>query len=284
MKSYLLLSFSILHLALCSAFAEGKLNVAVSILPQKFLVERIGEDKVSVTSLVGKGQSPATFDPTPKQMVEISNADLFFTIDVPFEKSWIPKIKRSYPKVQVINIASEIEPLKDLSEHAREHHASIDPHVWTTPTNAIKLAKTIHDNLTNYLPSDAELFSRNFKQLSLELEELDKELAGELKDVRNRDFFVFHPSWGHFAKQYGLIQHAIEIDGKEPSAKELAHIVAEAKQLGTKTIFIQREFDTTTAETIASAIGAKVEVINPLSEDYIENLKAATKLIKESLS
>jgi zinc transport system substrate-binding protein len=99
-------------------------------------------------------------------------------------------------------------------------------------------------------------------------------------DVPNRSFMIFHPSWGYFAKDYNLTQIAIEVEGKEPTLQSLAHTIEEAKEENIKTVFVSLGFSSKAAEIITKEIGGKTEVLDPLAENYIENLKITANKIK----
>ena len=101
-------------------------------------------------------------------------------------------------------------------------------------------------------------------------------------DHRGAAFLVFHPAWGYLAREYGLEEVAIESDGKEPKASEMAETITEAKKRGVKVVFISPQFSGRSAEIIARGIGASVRTVNPLSEEWEENLRAAVRAIAEA--
>jgi len=84
---------------------------------------------------------------------------------------------------------------------------------------------------------------------------------------------VYHPSWGYFARTYGLNQIPIELEGKEPSPKELTQLIKLAKKNSVQAIFIQPQFSQKSARALAQSIGAEVLTANPLAEDWAENLR-----------
>lgn len=93
---------------------------------------------------------------------------------------------------------------------------------------------------------------------------------------------VFHPAWGYFAETYGLTQIPVQREGKEPGAKALAALVDEARREGVKVIFVQPQLSSRAAEQLARAIHGRVETIDPLAPDYVENMLRVARLIAEA--
>jgi zinc transport system substrate-binding protein len=135
-------------------------------------------------------------------------------------------------------------------------------------------AETIYEALATAHPASSAYYLENLKRFKSDLDALDRRIAASLKKATNRKFMVFHPAWGYFARDYGLEQIPIEIEGKEPAAKDLIRIVEEAKQEGIDIIFVQKQFSKTSAETVARAIGGKVVAMDPLAGDYLKNMEA----------
>ena len=269
--------------------SSGKISVYASILPQKYFIEKIGGTKVSVEIMVKPGQNPATYEPTPEQIIKLSHSKLFFTIGVPFEKQFIPAIKSS---IKNINLADTSVGVKKryLQEHshgdgeaAEIHEAAEDPHIWLSPL-AVKIqAKTICDSLLEIDPMNKEHYEKNLADFFLELDAIHKEIKEALDPYKGRTVFVFHPAFGYFTDEFGLNQEAIEIRGKEPAPAAMMEFINHALKENVKVIFVQPEFSRKNAETVANAIGAKVAEINPLSPDYINNLRKIAEEIKKSL-
>lgn len=260
---------------------KSKLRVFVSIPPQAFFVERIGGEKVEVEVLLAPGQSPATYEVTPQQMARLSEADLFFSIGVPFEKQLLRHIAGSLGELDIIDTGEGIE-LRPISGHRHEgeiHTGALDPHIWLDP-NLVKVqAGHIASALSALDPANEESYQRNLSGFVAELDSVDLAIRELLTPLRNRTIHVFHPAYGYFTDAYGLHQEAIEIEGREPSARELARIIEEAKEGGVKTLFVQPQFSRKQAQVIAAEIGGEVVVLDPLAGDYMNNLwDIATKI------
>ncbi|MCP4409538.1 MAG: zinc ABC transporter solute-binding protein [Gammaproteobacteria bacterium] len=265
----------------------GKLSVFVSILPQKYFVEQVGGDHVMVSVMVNPGHGPATYEPTPRQLVKLGEARLYFKIGMPFERSWLRQIESTHSHLGIIDTRRGIN-MRSMDRH---HHGGSmrrvayekDPHSWTNPKLVIIQAANIRDGLITVDPLHRSDYESNYRRFTQRLEDLDQQIRQHLKGLSNRKFLVFHPSWGYYADRYGLRQLIIEVEGKEPGARQLAEIIAVAKREGIKIVFIQSQFSRHIAQAVAKAIGATVVALDPLAENYIENLTHVTKLLAEAL-
>jgi zinc transport system substrate-binding protein len=296
---FIILFFSVVYLTSCHSEnpiknVNHKLKIYVSILPQKYFVEKIGGPFVNVYVLVSPGQNPHTYEPTPKQMSSLADTDIYFTIGVTFENIWLDKITSSNPGLKIVSTYEGIKR-RTIERHSHEeegegsdnshnsHTESLDPHIWLDPNLVIRQAKIIADALIQLSPRNSALLEKNLNLFVQEMTDLDKSIRKELKDIKTKNFLVFHPTWGYFADEYGLEQISIEKEGKEPSARHLAEIIELAKKKNIKIIFVQMQFSRTYAESIAKAIGAKVISVDPLSVDYTNNLLKITKIMAENL-
>ncbi len=267
---------------LSSAHADdGPLPVFVSILPQAGFVAEIGGSLISVEVLVGPGHSPATYEPTPRQMAALSRASVFFCAGVPFERGLVPKVAGlpSAPTIAGNHMMAHAAPV----DHGHDHHAGLDPHSWLDPRQAIAMADTICARLSQALPeSEADLVARR-DALQARLAELDTEISAVLAPFTGAEFFVFHPAFGHFAERYGLVQVAVESGGHEPSARQLATVIDQAKAADAEVIVVQPQFSRRSAQSVADAVGAEILVLNPLAEDYEANLRHIAAALASAL-
>ncbi len=271
--------------------AGERLQVAVSIIPQRNLVERIGGDLVDVSLLVRPGYSPATYEPTPRQMAGLAQADLYYRIGVPFEQAWMDRIRAAYPNLQILDARDGID-LRPIdagddghAEHGHNHdQGEPDPHIWLSPPLIKIMALRLRNRLMQLDPSHKDIYVQNHKGLEGYLQQLDADIRKTLTGLKSRRFMVYHPSWGYFADTYGLQQIPIESEGKEPSAQALSRLLARAKADGVGAIFVQKQFSQNQARAVADAIGARIVVIDPLAEDYPENLRAVAQAMVTTLS
>jgi zinc transport system substrate-binding protein len=280
-----------LLLITCQPQAGERLQIAVSIIPQKNLLERIGGGLVDVHLLVRPGYSPSTYEPTPRQMVELAGADLYYRIGVPFERSWMDRIRDAHPNLPILDARDGIE-LRQIdaggtahAEHGHHHEkGELDPHIWLSPPLIKIMALRLRDRLIQLDPSHRDIYVQNHMELAVYLDQLDADIRQTLADLGSRKFMVYHPSWGYFADAYGLQQIPIESEGKEPSAQALGHLLDEARASGVGVIFVQKQFSQAQARSVAEAMAARIVVIDPLSEDYPKNLRAVAQAMATTLS
>lgn len=272
--------------------AAGPVPVMVSIVPQKYFVEKIGGELVKVSVMARPGASPATYEPRPDQMVALSKAKIYFAIGVPIEKAWLKKIAAANPKMLIVHTEKGIEK-RWMRAHRHEggkqegegHNDGIkDPHVWLSPPQVMTQAGNILGALQGVDPVRASIYEANYKKFIIELGELDAEIRGIFASKgEDIEFMVFHPAWGYFADAYGLVQIPIEIEGKDPKPAKLHQIIGQAKKRGVKVIFVQPQFSTKSAGIIAKAIGGEVVFANPLSLDWAKNLRHQAAKFKAAL-
>ena len=255
------------------------IKVFVSILPQAYFVERIGGSLVSVEVLVGPGKSHHTYEPTPRQITLLSEADVFFRIGVPFDNSLATKIAFTMNRVKMVETQKGI-PFLFLPESGAKGNP--DPHIWMDPKLVKIQASTITEALSQIDSSHAEEYSTNLQSFHADLDNLDKEISRILEPLRGKEVYVFHPAYGYFLETYGLKQVAIETEGKEPGPRHLAELIGRMKQEKVKVLFIQPQFSSRTAKAIASEVGASIITIDPLSRDYLENLRQTALKIQKA--
>jgi zinc transport system substrate-binding protein len=269
--------------------AIEKLRIFVSVLPLKTFVEKVGGKQVQVQAMVQPGYSPHTYDPTPKQIAALSEALLYVRSGVPFEQVWMERIQAANPGMQVLDARTGIDlGAIDLHEHSDGHTGSVassdkdderrkatesDPHIWTSPRLVKQMAGRICDKLIELDPRNAQDYRRNYEAFAVELDTLDRDIRALLDDLPNRRFMVFHPAWGYFARDYGLIQVPIEHEGKEPGPRALTALIEQAKREQVKVIFVQPQYNSKSAAEVAREIGGRILAIDPLSADYSGNLR-----------
>ena len=252
--------------------------VFVSIAPQKFFVERIGGNEVRVEVMVNPGESPATFNPNPKKMSLLAYAKLYFSIGVPFEKVWISRIKNIQPKLKIIPLNKKTTPSSD------HHQGEGDPHIWLSPPLAKRMVAQIEVALSRQRPEKSAFFKKNYQALIKDIDKLDQEIRQIFAKSKKHTFMVFHPAWTHFAETYSLKQISIEHQGKEPGPRALQEIINVGKKQNIKIIFVQKQFGLTVAKKIAKMIGATVREMDPLAENYIDNMRNTAQAISGAIN
>ena len=270
---------------------EKKLDVFVSIQPQAYFVDRIGGKRVSVDVLVPPGKSPATYSLSPVQMSRLSNASMLFRIGVPFENPLMEKIQDN-TDVKIVDTRQGIR-LRTMGGHHHNHghhrHGDHDtdgkdPHIWLDPSMVKIQARTIFRALVHADPAGEEEYKNNLDLFINDLDRLDSRIRAALLPLKGRAFFVFHPSFGYFADAYNLEQVPVETEGKTPKGKDLTELIKTAMDRNVRVIFVQPQFDRTTALNIAAAIGGDVLPLDPLAYDYMDNLNDMTEKIVHALN
>lgn len=264
---------SLLLLFCCAAATFPPMPVGVGILPEAYLAERIGGSYIRVSVLVSAGQNYHTYEPTPKQLAGLAEASLYFQIGLAFENRLIAKLRSENPAVRVVDLLPGIalrpmEAEPDAAEEGHHSHGAMDPHVWLNPLNAKILAQNMAGEIQRADPAHAGAYAANLQALEHDLDALHARVSATLAPFKGKTFYVYHPSFGYFADAYGLRQSAVEIDGKEPTARQLATLIERAKKEGVRAILVQQQFPIKPAETIAREIGGEAITVDPLAQDY----------------
>ena len=267
----LLLSIVLSLLVPDARATQNAMDIFVSIAPQKYLVQRIGGERVNVTVMLKSGQSPETYDPLPRQIAGLAGARIYFLIGVPFEKKWRNKFRQQNKSMRMVDTSRQCRIL--------DH----DPHVWTSPMNAVLLAREIRAALVAVDPASARFYDANFHRLVADLEQLDGEIMVRLKHRRTNYFIVSHDAWAYYAERYGLRQIPLESRGREKGPRGIAGIVEQARREKIHTLFVQQQHPESSAYTLATELGAQVMIIDPLAGDYIDNLRHVTASIAEAI-
>lgn len=272
--------FRVFFLCAClygAASAAGVVEVYVSIPPQKYLVEQIGGEHVKARVLLAPGQTPETFSPTPRQLAALAGADAYFRVNAPLEKNWLAPIRAANEALRIIACC------EGLPEGAGAGELAGDFHLWTDPNHAQRMAKRIEQTLAELDPARAPTYADNFQRLQATLEALDRFIRESLAPRRTSHFIVAHPAWGHYAKAYGLTQLAVESPSGHVGPGALGTLIATARREGVRTVFVQNDKDPSIAQSLADEIGAELSSLNPLAEDYVNNLKETTLKIAKAL-
>jgi len=281
-----ILIFILFFVYIPTGAAQNRLAVFVSIVPQKYFVNQIGQDFVDVQVMVQPGASPAAYEPKPTQMAALSKAKIYFSIGVPFENRWLNKIAAANPAMEVVPTDHGILKL-DMKTYSdkqnKKQPGSPDPHIWTSPPLVMMQARMIVTALQNADPDNRAVYQSHYKAFVSQLADLDGELRDRFADKQGQRFMVFHPSWAYFAHTYGLEQIPIEIEGKSPKPAQLRVFIEYARKHAIKVIFVQPQFSSKSAQLIAREIGGQVAFADPLAADWPANLRMLAKTFKTVL-
>jgi zinc transport system substrate-binding protein len=267
---------------------EGKIGVVVTLPPQVEMIEAIGGERIKVTVMVPVGESPHDYSPTPTQMTNVAAAEIFFIVGsgVEFETNFLDEIVSQNRDLTVVNCSEGIA-FREMGGSHENHEAeqgSRDPHVWLSPQNARQMVMNLCKGLVGIDPDGREFYETNRDSYISRLEELDEQIGELFEGKEGAAFLVYHPAWGYFADAYGIVELAIEEGGKKPGPAGVAAIIEQAKSLGIKVVFVSPQFSRSSAETIADEIEGEVVTVDPLAQDYIENLEYVAGELAKGLS
>jgi zinc transport system substrate-binding protein len=253
---------------------SGKPMVAVTVPPQAYLVERLAGAAVDVEIMMPPGTNPHTYEPTIRQVRALGEAKAYVEVGhpkFPFERTWIARLLKENENVQVVDCSQGVQIDAD------------DPHLWLSPSAVRTAVPHIAATLAALLPAAAQEIDERKAALVGEIDALDAEIRAAFRATDKRRFYVFHPAWGYFARQYGLEQVAIENEGKEPDPHRLSRVVEQARGDGVRVIFVQPQLSRRSAEVVANDIGARLVVLDPLARDWLANLRHASREILAGL-
>lgn len=301
-------------LSACSSEQTGshKLTVAVSVVPQATFVKAVAGDLVDVVTMVPPGASPSNYQPSPKELTAFGDASIYFTIGVPTEAANIlPNVASGEEDLIIVDLGhhvDEVYPARYFAdeheddhgeehaddhddhddEHADDHedhdHAGRDPHIWMSPKRVIIMVDEIVEALSATDPSNAATYEANAEAYKQELTQLDADMKALFSSYKNASFIIMHPSLGYFADDYGLTMVAIEQDGKEASSAHMQRVIDYAKEHDIHVVLFQKEFDSTQAKTIAEELKGEALEFEPLSSDYISNMRILAETFERILN
>jgi len=268
----------ILFLLFSSLYLSAKLTCMVSIPPVKNFVEAIGNGEVQVSVMVQPGNSPHSYEPKPSQMKALEKADCYFAVGVEFEKAWLPRFADQNPKMKIVDLSRGIVKLPMQSHDG--HAEGEDPHIWISPANVKKMAAGIYKTLTELDPAHQALYKEHYEAFLKKIDRTDHEIRSVLSNLPSHSvFMVFHPSWGYFARDYGLVQLPVEVEGKAPKPRQLMALIQEARKAKVRAIFAQPEFSDKSARLLAEELKIPVIKISPLSEHWSDTLLKLARAI-----
>lgn len=272
--------------------SAGPTKVFVSVPPQKYFVQRIGGDRVKVSVLVPAGADPHTFEPKPAAMVDLSRAAAWFTVGIPLEENLLQRLSSLNGKLEIFRTEEGVPRTAAPGKHPGEEdgelsgerdHGGVDPHIWLSPRLVKIQAENILHGLVEIDPAGERTYRSNARRFQAELDALDRELKTVFSGAKGKSFLVFHPSWGYLAADYGLNQVAIESEGKEPKGAELARVVELAREKRIRVVFVEPQFSSRSARTVADSIGAKVVTADPLAANWADNLRGVSRAFRQAL-
>jgi zinc transport system substrate-binding protein len=282
---------------------QDRLQVAVSVPPQAFLVQRVGGALVTVQTMLAPGTSEHAVELSPRQMAALSDARLYVKVghrDMLVESRRIDPFLAAHPAILVVDMAAAALQDSASRRTVRALDAG-DPHLWLSPSVMRSGARAIANGLRAVDAAHAAEYDTNLGLLLADIDVLDGDVRALLAPRAEPDaagppepratptpprrcFMVYHPAWGFFAREYGLRQVSIEEEGKEPGPARLQQLIAQARHAGVRTIFVQRGFSTKSAHVVAEEIGAQLVELDPMTTDWLAGMRQAARAIRDGLS
>ena len=250
--------------------------LALSTLPQEYFARRIGGDRIQTMVLAGSGQNPHSYEPNPVQLQALSGADVWMLSGTEFEIALEPRIRNLFPSLKIV------DGTEGIHFRMAEDEPDIDRHTWLGSEGAQIMALHIRDALCGMDEANSAFYSENYSELAADIQREFGKLRTELEGLRGKTILVYHPAFGYFLDEFGIIQEAIEADGKEPSPRMLAQIIEKAKSEKVRVIFVQAQFPAESVRTIAAEVGAELVVLDPLAPDWLGNIRIMGEALKRA--
>lgn len=329
MKKYvslIVLAITAIVLAACGSddttttAEDGKLNVYTTVYPLQYFAEQIGGEHVTASSIYPAGSNEHTFEPTQQDMMKLADSDLFFYVGLGLE-GFVENAKKTLANenTTLVETTANIDHEKfdvststhddhdhegtheEAEEHEHEedddghHHGDIDPHVWLSPTISQDLALSIKDAFVKKDPDHKADYDKNYDALVKKLQDLDQAYKDMADHAEHKEFYVSHAAFGYIAGEYGLTQTAVAglNSQDEPSQKELAAIVTQAKKDNIQYILFEQNVSSKLTAVIQNDIGAKNLTVHNLSvltkediadkRDYFSIMEDNLAIFKQAL-
>lgn len=284
-----------------------KIKLATTIFPVYEFARNIGGDRVEVYNLLPPGAEPHHWEPNPRDLIRINDAQLFVYCGAGLEP-WVESILKNTDRsrLTVVDTSKGVQLLEgggdrhdesqsggveDSGVHQKEEHdhSGTDPHIWLDPANAGIMVDNILEGLVQADPAGKEYYTENAKKYRASLADLDGRYRDALAGAGQKHLVVSHDAFGYMAHRYGLEQLSIrELSAdSEPSPARMAEIVGLVKKYRIKYIFSETMISPAVSEAIAREAGVKTLVLNPidgLSEKEIAGGKSYLSIMEENLS
>lgn len=270
---------------------KNGLTIYTSFYPMYFLASEIAGDKAKVISLVPAGVEPHDWEPKPRTIGELQNADMFIYNGAGME-SWVkgilPTLQKS--KIRILEASKGLELLPANKDAAEEGNAKLtyDPHIWVSPAKYRQQAANVYNELCALDPDNKEYYKSNFDKLDKNLAKLDSDFRQAAASFKSKVFIVSHSAFGYLAADYGMTQLSIRgvTPEAEPSPAKLAELVQVCKENNIKYIFFESLVSPKLSQTLANEVGAEVLVLNDgqgISEEEIKQGKNYITIMYQNL-
>jgi ABC-type Zn uptake system ZnuABC Zn-binding protein ZnuA len=251
-----------------------RLDVVTSVAPITNIIQNIGGDKINLIGLVPEGVNSHTFELVPSDAIKIHDANLIIidglNLEADVERTAIAAISKD-PNIQLLklgdNTISKADWIFDFS--FPKEKGDPNPHLWLNVEYAMKFANLTRDKLTEMDPSNTNYYTENSKKYNDLLRQLDDGIKKSIETIpeENRKLLTYHDSWAYFAPRYGMtVIGAIQpSDFGEPSAKDVANLINQVREIKVPAIFASEVFPTNIIDQIAKE--GNITIVETLSDD-----------------
>jgi|AntRauTorcE11897_2_1112592.scaffolds.fasta_scaffold09072_3 zinc transport system substrate-binding protein len=257
-------------------YAEN-LDVVVTIVPQKEFVKAVAGEDVNITVMIPPGYSPGNYAPKPQELTGLTDSSIYFSIGVPADlQNILPKVKQFNPDIKIVKLFEKVNekyPDRMFSKESR------DPHIWLSLKRVEYMVEIIRDELIELRPENKEMYIENTENYIKKIRDTEQEINDILQNKKDNYLLVYHPSFGYLADEFALEMVSIEKEGKEATAKDLEDIIDFAKNNKITRIYHQAEIDSRQTQSLAEEINAKLIKLDPLAENYLDNMVEMVKKI-----
>lgn len=259
---------------------SSKIQVVASFYPLYFFSQQIGGNKASVVNITPAGAEPHDYEPTPKDIAQIETSNMLVLNGGGLE-AWGNDIQQNLNgKSTLIVTVGQGLTNQQVEEEGR---TITDPHIWLSPPLAKEMVEKIANGFIQVDPKNKDYYLQNADSLKSKLDDLDKLYKDGLASCQDKNIITSHAAFGYLATAYGL--HQVPITGlspdAEPSSQQLADIVKFAKDNNVKYIFFESLVSPKLSETIASEVGAKTLVLNPIEGLTNEEISQGKSYVTE---
>lgn len=254
--------------------APDRRVITVTIEPLRYFAERIAGDRFDVETMVPQGGNPETYEPSARQMMNLSHSVLYVKVgSIGFESTWMKKLEQNAPHAIIVDSSDGISMMKT-------ENGIPDPHTWMSTANSLIIAENIYRALVKIDKKDSIYFKKNLENLIDSINHVDSEIRHLVRNAKTRSFLIYHPILTYYARDFGLTQIPLEEESREPSARQMHNIISRAKNERVKVFFVQKEFANRNINAVTESTGADTAEIDPLGYDWQNEMIKVARCLK----
>lgn len=254
--------------------APDRRVITVTIEPLRYFAERIAGDRFDVETMVPQGGNPETYEPSARQMMNLSHSVLYVKVgSIGFERTWMKKLEQNAPHAIIVDSSDGISMMKT-------ENGIPDPHTWMSTANSLIIAENIYRALVKIDKKDSIYFKKNLENLIDSINHVDSEIRHLVRNAKTRSFLIYHPILTYYARDFGLTQIPLEEESRELSARQMHNIISRAKNERVKVFFVQKEFANRNINAVTESTGADTAEIDPLGYDWQNEMIKVARCLK----